>query len=127
MTLRLHGLLRNTLLWLVLFVVVASTSIGALVIANRSDHTASNAKLAAVTTAAEVARREASAAFAKSEAADRKAAEAQRTLLETARQQFCKVIEIQASNDPPPTTARGFAAQEAYRQLAKTSFLHCEA
>lgn len=45
--------------------------------------------------------------------------------LETARQAFCHLIDINASDDPPPSTARGFAQQEAYKQLGRTPFLHC--
>lgn len=115
-----HRLLRNTTFWVLTTLATLIVSIVALCIA-----------LQATSHSVKVARHEAQVASAKAVAAAGQAEEAQRQsnnrALEIARQQFCKVIEIQAAGDPPPTTARGFAAQQAYRELARTPFLHCEA
>lgn len=67
----------------------------------------------------------ATAAFQQSQESQAKSAKAQAAALEVARQAFCKIIVLNAGGNPPPTTARGFAFQAAYKELGKSPFLHC--
>lgn len=120
-----HRLLRNTTFWVLLTLGTLILSIVALCIALQATSNSVKATSRSVAAARVEARAASTKAIAAAQAAADAQAKANRVALEAARQQFCKVIEIQASEDPPPTTARGFAAQRAYQDLAKTPFLHC--
>jgi hypothetical protein len=72
-----------------------------------------------------VARAEAAKAVAQASQANRSAMASRAASNEAAREAFCRIIILNASNNPPPTTARGFAFQAAYAQLGKSPALHC--
>jgi sensor histidine kinase regulating citrate/malate metabolism len=119
-------MLRNTLLWLCMFILVVVVEVTALIVAVGSDHKANDAKLTAAQQAAVVARREATRAVNQAQAAEDKANQARKIAGDQARRQFCVLIRIGASDDPPPTTARGFAQQDAYKKLEALPLLHCD-
>jgi hypothetical protein len=81
-----------------------------------SDRKANDAKITAAQQAAVIARREATRAVSQAQAAEDKANQARVLAAEQARRQFCVLINIGASDDPPPTTARGFAQQERLQE-----------
>lgn len=72
-----------------------------------------------------VARAEAAKAVAQASQANRSAMASRAASNEAAREAFCRIIALNASDNPPPTTARGFAFQAAYAQLGKSPALHC--
>lgn len=74
---------------------------------------------------ANIASQQAAQAVRQAQVTQKKAAAAQRATGEAARLAFCKIIVLNASNSPPPTTARGFAFQAAYAELGKSPVLHC--
>jgi hypothetical protein len=74
---------------------------------------------------ADIAAQKAQAAVEQAESSQRQAAQATHAAVEAARVAFCRIVSINAGNDPPPSTARGFANQEAYRELGKLPLFHC--
>jgi hypothetical protein len=72
-----------------------------------------------------VARAEAAKAVAQANQANRSAIASRAASSEAARQAFCRIIILNVGNNPPPTTARGFALQAAYAEFGKSPVLHC--
>jgi hypothetical protein len=72
-----------------------------------------------------VARAEAAKAVTQANQANRSAIASRAASSEAARQAFCRIIILNVGNNPPPTTARGFALQAAYAEFGKSPVLHC--